>query len=67
MEDMGQDIIVQIKGFLEVPQYNPSVNKYKNPLQSQFCFDALTVWKDLPDDVHSAPTVACFREKFQKS
>ena len=27
-----------------------------------FAFDAPTVWNDLPDEVRSLPTLACFRK-----
>ena len=37
-----------------------SINKKKT--LGSFGFDVSTVWKDLPDDVHSVPTLACFRK-----
>ena len=30
-----------------------------------FDFDAPTVWNDLPDEVRSAPTLACFRKRLK--
>ena len=35
----------------------------KNHFGHSFAFDAPTLWNDLPDDVRSAPTLACFRKK----
>ena len=51
------------KMFLDVPQHYPSVYKSNKHFGRSFVFDAPTVWNDLPDDVHSAPTLACFRKK----
>ena len=49
--------------FLEVPQYYPQyTNKKKNFFSHSFAFDAPTLWNDLPDDVRSAPNLACFRK-----
>ena len=50
------------KSFLEVPQYYPSVHKYQKHFVYSFAFGAPTLWNDLPDDVRSAPNLACFRE-----
>ena len=53
------------KRFLEVPQLYPSVHKSKKHFGHSFAFDALTLWNNLPDDVRSAPTLACFRKKLK--
>ena len=53
------------KRFLEVPQFYPSVHKSKRHFGHSFAFDAPTLWNDLPEDVHSAPTLACFRKKLK--
>ena len=34
----------------------------KNALTTDFAFDAPMVWNDLPDEVHSAPTLTYFRK-----
>ena len=65
VEDMAQDITVKIKRFLEVPQYYSSVHNSKKHFGHSFAFDAPTVWNDLPYDVHSAPSLACFKEKLK--
>ena len=53
------------KRFLEVPQFCPSVHKSKSHFGHSFAFDAATVWNHLPDEVHSAPTLACFRKRLK--
>ena len=59
VKDMAQDIAILIKGswrFLNIKHL------YTNPKKHfghSFAFDAPIVWNDLPDDVHSAPTLAC--------
>ena len=53
------------KRFMEVPQYYPSVHKSKKHFSHSFAFDAPTLWNDLPDHVHSAPNLACFRKKLK--
>ena len=53
------------KRFLEVPQFCPSIHKSKNNFGHSFAFDAPTVWIHLPDEVHSAPTLACFRKRLK--
>ena len=50
------------KRFLEVPQFYLSVHKSKNHFDHSFAFDAHMVWNYLPDEVHSAPTLARFRK-----
>ena len=54
------------KRFLEVPQYYPSVHQSKKHFSHSFSFDAPTLWYALPDDVHSATTLAGFRKKKTK-
>ena len=44
----------------------PSLHESKNHNNHSFTCDTPTVWNDLPDDVHSAPTLACFRKKEKK-
>ena len=53
------------KRFLEAPQFYPSVYKSKKRFGHSFAFDAPTLWNDLPDDVNSAQTLACFRKKLK--
>ena len=54
------------KRILEVPQFCPSVHKLKKKIFGHsFAFDAPTVWNDLPDEVSSAPTLACFRKRLK--
>ena len=56
--------IMKGKRFLKVRQFYPCVHKSKK-LWPQLFFDAPTVWNDLPDEVPSAPTVACFRKRLK--
>ena len=51
------------KRFLDSFQFYPSVYKSKKHFGHSFAFDAPTVWNDLPDQIHSAPSLACFRKK----
>ena len=37
----------------------------KKTLGHSFAFDAPTIWNDLPDEVRSAPTLACFRKRIK--
>ena len=53
------------KRLSEVPQFCPSVHKSKNNFGHSFAFDAPTVWNHLPDEVRSAPTLACFRKRLK--
>ena len=53
------------KRLLEVPQFYPSVHKSKKHFGHSFAFDAPTLWNDLPDDICSALTLACFRKKLK--
>ena len=48
---------------MEVPQYYPSVHQQIPHFCYSFAFDAPTVWNDLPEEVSSAETLACFRKK----
>ena len=59
------NIQLQDKGFSEVPQFCPSVHKSEKCFDHSFAFDAPTVWNDLPDDICSAPTLACFRKRLK--
>ena len=63
VEDIVQDTTIQIKGSTEVPQFYPFVHKSKRHFGNSFAFDAHTVGNNLPDEVHSSPTLACFRKK----
>ena len=53
------------KRFLKVPQYYPSRHKSKKHFGHSFAFGAPTLWNNLPDVVHSAPNLACFRKKLK--
>ena len=53
------------KRFLEVPQFCLSLHKSKIHFGRSFAFDAATVWNHLPDEVRSAPTLACFRKRLK--
>ena len=61
--DIVQEITVQVKGSL---RFLNTTNLYRNKKKCfSFVFDAATVWNDLPDDVRSVPTRACFRKKLK--
>ena len=40
------------------------INK-KNHFGHSFAFDAPMVWNDIPDEVRSASTLACFRKRLK--
>ena len=64
-EDIVQDTIILIKGSW---RFLNSVHLYMNKkkhLGHSFAFDAPTVRNDLLDEVHSAPTLACFRKRLK--
>ena len=65
VEDIGQDITAQIKGSW---RFLNSVHLYinkKNHFGHSFAFDSPKVWNNLPDEVRSAPTLACFRKRLK--
>ena len=62
MEDVVQDITIQIKGSWKFLNYIHLYKNKKKHLGHNFAFDAPTFWNDLPDEVCSAPTLACFRK-----
>ena len=49
--------------FLEVPQFCSHV--HEKHFGNSFDFDAPTVLNNLSDEVHSAPTLTCFRIKIK--
>ena len=54
--------------FFQAPQFYPSEHKHqqqKTHLGHAFVFDVPMVWKDLPDEVYSAPTLAFFRKRLK--
>ena len=53
--------------FLHVPQLYPSVKNKKKHFGHSFAFHASTAWNDLPDDVHSVPTLVYFRKKAKRA
>ena len=64
VEDIVQDTTIQIKGswgFLN------SVHLYinKKHFGHSFAFDDPMVWNHLPDEIRSAPTLACFRKRLK--
>ena len=62
VEGMAQDTTAQIRGSsLILPIYI----QIKNHFGHSFAFDAPTLWNDLPDDISSAPTLACFSKKLK--
>ena len=64
MDGMAEDTTSQIRGSW---RYLNSTHLYTNKktLCHSFTFDAPTLLNDLPDDVRSAPTLACFRKKLK--
>ena len=65
VEDIVQDTTIQIKSSF---RFLNSVHLYiykKTHFGHSFGFDAPTVWNHLPDEVCSAPTLACFRKRLK--
>ena len=60
VEDMVQDTTTQIKG-----SSIPISTEIKKNTSVSFAFDGPTLWHDMPDDVRSAPNLACFRKKLK--
>ena len=58
---MAQDATTKIKGFSILP----ICTQIKKHFGHSFVFDAPTIWTHLPDDVSSAPTLACFKKKLK--
>ena len=50
--------------FLEVPHF-ASVFKSRKHFGLSFTYDAPMIWNDLPDEVHSANSLASFRSKLK--
>ena len=50
--------------FLEVPHF-ASVFKSQKHFGLSFAYDAPMIWNDLPDEVHSANSIASFRSKLK--
>ena len=50
--------------FLEVPHF-ASVFKSRKHFGLSFVYDAPMIWNDLPDEVHSANSLASFRSKLK--
>ena len=61
VEGMAQDTTTQIRG----SSILPICTQIKKHFGHSFAFDAPTLWNDLPDDVCSAPTLACLRKKLK--
>ena len=53
------------KKFLEVPQFCSSEHDSKRHFGQNLTFDALVVWNDIPDEVHSVPALVCFRKRLK--
>ena len=53
--------------FLEVPYFATSIYKSSKHFGLSFAYDALKIWNDLPDDVHSATSLHSFRRKLKTS
>ena len=51
--------------FLKVPHFATSVYKSTKHFGINFAHDALNIWKDLPDDLHSATFLYSFRKKLK--
>ena len=51
--------------YLTVPPFHSSVFKSAKHFGHSFAFDAPKIWNDLPQDVHSATSVASFRKKLK--
>ena len=64
VEGMAQDTTAQIRGSWRFLNFTHLYTN-KKTLGHSFAFDAPTLWNDLPDDVCSAPTLACFRKKLK--
>ena len=51
--------------YLTVPPFHSSVFKSAKHFGHSLAFDAPKIWNDLPQDVHSATSVASFRKKLK--
>ena len=49
------------KVFLKVPFYSSSVHKSKVHFNKSFSYDAPKLWKELPLEIQTAPTLSCFK------
>ena len=66
VESMAQDATPpQIRGSWRFLNSTLLYTNKKNHFGHRFAFDAPTLWNDLPDDVRSAPILACFRKKLK--
>ena len=61
----AQDTTAQIRGSWRFLNSTHLYTNKKKHLGHSFAFDAPTLWNDLPDDVRSAPTLACSRKKLK--
>ena len=65
VEHIAQDTTTQIKGSW---RFRNTTHQYTNPKEhfgQSLAFDGPTLWNDLPDDVHSALNLACFKKKLK--
>ena len=65
MEGMAQGKTAQIRSSWRFLNSTHLYTNKKKHFGHSFAFDALTLWNDSPDDVRSAPTLACFRKKLK--
>ena len=52
-----------VANFLNVPKFQPTIQKFSKQFGFSFAFDAPNVWNSLPEDLRALPTIASFRKK----
>ena len=54
-----------VTNFLNVPKFQPTIDKSTKQFGFSFAFDAPTVWNSLPEDIRASPTIASVRKKLK--
>ena len=53
------------KLYLSKPTFSSGIGTSKSHFSNSFAFDGPNIWNDLPLHVRTAPSVACFRNRFK--
>ena len=54
-----------VANFLNVPKFQPTIQKSTKQFGFSFAFDVPIVWNSLPEDIRASPTIASFRKKLK--
>ena len=54
-----------VANFLNVPKFQPTIQKSTKQFGFSFAFDAPNVWNSLPDDIRASPAIASVRKKLK--